>query len=1466
MKNFSKSCLVLLFLGAAATLGSAQDVSVYDEFGGRGRDPLDQGLDACPGLTIPAVPYSDTGTTMGRTNNYSGSCVGGSGRDVIYAFTPPVTQTYRVSLCGSSFDTGLYIRTGGTCPGSTEVACNNNFCGLQSELDALLSAGVQYYIVVDGGSVSAFGNYALSMTAVLPGDRCENALVVDSLPFLVCSSTVGFGNDYTPPAACLSGIHSAPDAVYRFTPTADTVISAALCRSEFNTVLAVWDGCPGGPGTLVACSDDGIDCAPGSRIPSLPLSGQHDYYFVIDGQGSASGNYSFSLGQGDVYSSAVVPCNLQCPPGATPEGESCPTTNPDTYNGGWWVSTYPSTPISCGQTICGTSFWDATTRDHDFYDFSIARRESIRVCITAEFDFSLQIIELDYGCGLATGPGGIVGTACTESCYSICLNASDDVPGWMIHIAPIGPTNGIPCGSGDYVLSLNCVPCSRCIECQPGDISENEPCSNTPDHLNGGCVNSTPYAMQLQCNDVVCGTFSDPQIQPAYVGNIDYYELITTQHDSVVFCATSKFGAAIAIIEPFSVASCVPFDVITWAEGVAGACDTARCARCLSAGTYWLKVEHISNNLLCPDDPYRAWVQCFPCAPCAPCPPHAVHENERCPLGSINNGCTDWPIYTTPVQCGDDVCGTAWAVGFEEYGGADYDYYELTLMRNDTVHWVVTADFDFEAGIFAPSASCPPPVVYASGNALACQTLDLSACLLPGVYWLGINPTAIIPLTQCKPYVAHVSCVPCLVDSCVHAWADDELTNNSCPPGDSLATTPCDTLCGEIDPVGDVDWYYFNVGGPGCRELTIDVYGNDTPGWFSSGKGLDSKVTVYHADCSTIAAANNDVNPPVNRDSYLQVCLQPGDYYLKVEAGSAGSSGPYVLKVRCDPCSCSAPCPMPSCFTIPIDAQNWWPLDESASPARDVLHHRDAQWMNGPMSSPGVVGNALWFPPGSGSFAQVNNTNGAPINVGTDDFTLDCWFQFDHYPIPSQTIAGKEGLSGGFQLYIGSQWLQGRISHPLLPGSPVNVMFIPIIPIQPNTWHFAALQYEKDPSGTSATLSLYWNGTPGPVASTNLALPVGGLNLTNSTPFCIGNSFVGYDPLDGAVDEVELFRRALSDDEIAAIYNSAPIGKCKEFCHLPWDQTFCAGSNTITVYVTLCNSTGTQKCYNIGASGVLPYTWQCPFAAPTQFSYPNGTGPFCIGPAASCVSIPIVITKPAGLGTGPNDVSCYAVSVTDPATGDTLFCCHGSIWGREKWCPCGSLAWTGPAIFDIPVARDTLIPIPIVNEADSSGVFNYWLDVMGPDSTRPRYRLNGLSPGVPVTGSMNIPLGQTDTLEVAVQFTSPQPLHICDLMLGWDRNGDGQPEYSFSLGMRSLDETESLPPSEVTNLVIKKRAPCHKELYWSPVDGATGYAVYSAGDVATDPSSWILEWTTSDTTFTDSTDGLRKFYFVKATD
>ena len=98
--------------------------------------------------------------------------------DIWYCYTATCTGDATVSLCGSSYDTKLAVYDGCACPTeASAIACNDDFCDLQSEATFAVTAGMQYLVRVGGyqGAQGA-GTMAVSCDGVPFTDCNENGV------------------------------------------------------------------------------------------------------------------------------------------------------------------------------------------------------------------------------------------------------------------------------------------------------------------------------------------------------------------------------------------------------------------------------------------------------------------------------------------------------------------------------------------------------------------------------------------------------------------------------------------------------------------------------------------------------------------------------------------------------------------------------------------------------------------------------------------------------------------------------------------------------------------------------------------------------------------------------------------------------------------------------------------------------------------------------------------------------------------------------------------------------------------------------------------------------------------------------------------------------------------------------------------------------------------------------------------
>ncbi|MEY2407543.1 MAG: large repetitive protein [Verrucomicrobiota bacterium] len=216
--------------------------------------------------------------------------------------------------------------------------------------------------------------------------------------------------------------------------------------------------------------------------------------------------------------------------------------------------------------------------------------------------------------------------------------------------------------------------------------------------------------------------------------------------------------------------------------------------------------------------------------------------------------------------------------------------------------------------------------------------------------------------------------------------------------------------------------------------------------------------------------------------------------------------------------------PPRSCVTPPVGMIAWWPGD--ANPA-DVQGGHNGTLMNGAGFGPGKVAQSFQLD-GSDQFVEVADSPAWDFGAGA--FTIDLWVNFDAVRSANAFLAHDEG-SGSQNKWI--FWLVNNrlilhLNSPTL--GAVDVGSVPFNPVANQWYHLAVTR-----SGNSYTF--YINGAPTPATDAN-SIP------DASAPLTIGQA-EGGSFLDGRLDEIEIFNRALSPAEIQSIIGAGAFGKCK---------------------------------------------------------------------------------------------------------------------------------------------------------------------------------------------------------------------------------------------------------------------------------------------------------------------------------
>lgn len=253
------------------------------------------------------------------------------------------------------------------------------------------------------------------------------------------------------------------------------------------------------------------------------------------------------------------------------------------------------------------------------------------------------------------------------------------------------------------------------------------------------------------------------------------------------------------------------------------------------------------------------------------------------------------------------------------------------------------------------------------------------------------------------------------------------------------------------------------------------------------------------------------------------------------------------------------------CVAPPSGIIAWWPFDETTgSIANDIAGNYPGAYANSPVPVPGEVGEALSF--NGTSFVGIPDSN--LWDFGTQDFTIELWANFSSRP------GGSVGESGA--IFIGhdqgggpqNKWFfaaaSGVLDFTSYPSSGVFLAQSPFSPV-PGQWYHLAM------TKAGTTYTIYVNGVE--VGSQVETSPISDA----IAPLTIGQAEnIGF--MHGAVDEVSIYNRALSQAELLSIFNAANAGKCKYL--------------TITTPSLSAVQLGTPFSQQLQANfGVPPYTW-----------------------------------------------------------------------------------------------------------------------------------------------------------------------------------------------------------------------------------------------------------------------------------
>ncbi|MFO1011352.1 MAG: hypothetical protein U1F29_14900 [Planctomycetota bacterium] len=293
-------------------------------------------------------------TTVGATASTQAPSCHSTNLDVWFYYTATSTGRATVALCGSTTaDTVLAAwdaNNGTACPTGTNIACNDDSCGLQSSVTFCVIAGQNYFLQVGayGATTTYTGSIAVTETPIteVGNDACSTPLALPAgdtvQAFDNTAMTTGCQGQFEPLCLNISSTSMYKDSWYTWTPTKSGTVTVSTCGlltvppgTTTDSRIAVYEGtgCP--TAAALACNDDA-----GATLCSAQTLASTITFSAVCGH-----TYTIQVAQ---YS-GVATTNLVGSFSVTedPAGTPC-TTPPTAFCFGDGTLTDHTTPCPCG--------------------------------------------------------------------------------------------------------------------------------------------------------------------------------------------------------------------------------------------------------------------------------------------------------------------------------------------------------------------------------------------------------------------------------------------------------------------------------------------------------------------------------------------------------------------------------------------------------------------------------------------------------------------------------------------------------------------------------------------------------------------------------------------------------------------------------------------------------------------------------------------------------------------------------------------------------------------------------------------------------------------------------------------------------------------------------------------------------------------------------------------------------------
>ncbi|HWM93625.1 MAG TPA: LamG-like jellyroll fold domain-containing protein [Thermoanaerobaculia bacterium] len=223
------------------------------------------------------------------------------------------------------------------------------------------------------------------------------------------------------------------------------------------------------------------------------------------------------------------------------------------------------------------------------------------------------------------------------------------------------------------------------------------------------------------------------------------------------------------------------------------------------------------------------------------------------------------------------------------------------------------------------------------------------------------------------------------------------------------------------------------------------------------------------------------------------------------------------------------PRPVCPCVAPPPNMISWWTGDDCG--ATDRIGPNDGTFFGLPVCSifSKVGGAALNFNASNPDYVKVNDH--PSLHFGGGSFSIDTWIRTGQADAP---ILQKGVVGSGFALEL----IQGQLAFSACDLQQCTLPVTGTSAMDTNTWRHVAVTVDR----VQGVVELYVDGL------LDATGPFGLGSLNTNDPMLIGAAGLPSSPgsfLDGQLDEIEIFPRALTPTEVHKIFEADSQGKCK---------------------------------------------------------------------------------------------------------------------------------------------------------------------------------------------------------------------------------------------------------------------------------------------------------------------------------